>query len=108
MRGDVDHEVAHLEALLRRGGFGGAGAGAPQDRAHAREQLAGVEGLRHVIVGADVEAGDAVRVLAARREHDDGDVVSSADAAAHLEAVDARKHDVEEDDVCLLYTSRCV
>ncbi|MCY1231467.1 hypothetical protein D9M72_439170 [compost metagenome] len=38
----------------------GLGIGAAQQRAHARDQLAGADGLEHVVVGADAQAGDDV------------------------------------------------
>ena len=40
------------------------GAGAAQHRAHPREQLAHLEGLGQVVVGAELEADDAVDLLA--------------------------------------------
>ena len=63
----VDREVAVHEdgALALRA----LGRGAAQDRAHARDELARVERLRHVVVGADLEPDDLVDVLVARRQH---------------------------------------
>ena len=46
--------------------------GPPQERAHAREELLERERLRHVVVGARVEPGDAVLDLDARGQHEDG------------------------------------
>ena len=46
---------------------------APQQRADARDQLVGAERLGDVVVGADLEADDAVGLLGARRHHDDRD-----------------------------------
>ena len=45
--------------------------GARQERAHARHQLLGAERLDHVVVGADLQADDAVGLVAARGEHHD-------------------------------------
>ena len=45
-------------------------ARAPEDRAHARGELARRERLRHVVVGAELEPDDAVGLLAAGGEHD--------------------------------------
>ena len=84
----VDREVAVADdgalrqAALRRR--------AAQDRLHAGDELARVERLRHVVVGADLEADDLVDVLVARREHEDGHVGGRADAPADLDAVDVR------------------
>ena len=50
------------------------GVGAAQHRAHARSELARRERLRHVVVGAELEPDDPVRLLAPRREHDHGEL----------------------------------
>ena len=63
----VDLEPAEAQARRSR-----SGPRAPaQDRAQARQQLARAEGLREVVVGAELEADDAIGLLAARREHQD-------------------------------------
>ncbi len=67
------------------------GARAPQQRAHAREQLAQRERLDEVVVGARVEPGDAVVDLLARGEHQHGRAVAAfAQPPAHLEPVHVR------------------
>jgi hypothetical protein len=73
--------------------------GATQDGLHAGHQLARVEWLREVVVGADLEAYDAVDVLAACREHEDGGLAPAPDLAGHLHAVAPRQHEVEHDEV---------
>ena len=80
---------------------GGAGRGfvAAQDGADAGGQFARVERLRQVIVGAEFQADDAVDIFAARGQHDDRDFALLAQAAQDFEAVDARQHDVEHDEV---------
>ena len=45
--------------------------GAAQHGAHPGDELPGAEGLDHVVVGAELEADDAVGLVVARREHDD-------------------------------------
>ena len=66
----------------------------------ARQQLARVEGLGQVVVGADLEADDAVDVLDLGGEHDDRRrVVGRAQAAADRQAVFAGQHQVEHDQV---------
>jgi hypothetical protein len=62
-------------------------------------ELARIERLRHVVVGADLETGDAIGVVSARRQHDDRQIVRRANAPAHLEAVHPRQHHVEQHDV---------
>jgi hypothetical protein len=67
---------------------------------HAGQQLARVERLAQVVVGADFQADDAVDVLALGGEHDDrGAVVGGAQAAADGQAVLAGHHQVEHDQV---------
>ena len=45
--------------------------GTPEDRLHARDELARRERLRQVVVCADLEADDAIRLLVASGEHQD-------------------------------------
>jgi len=69
---------------------------APDQRAQAREQLAEVEGLGEVVVGAGVKAADTVVDVAARGEDEDRHAVAAlAQRAADLEPVAAREHQVE-------------
>jgi hypothetical protein len=65
----------------------------------ARHQLAGFERLRQVIVRAQLQAEHAIGNFAARRQHDDGHGIIPADLPAHLEAVLAGQHHIEDDDV---------
>ena len=74
-------------------------AGPPQQRADAGRQLLRGERLREVVVGAGLEAGDDVVGVGPGGDHDDRDVARAPDRPAHLEAVDAREHDVDEHDV---------
>ena len=92
--GGVELEVARLEhgrALERP---------AARERAQPRDELGERERLDEVVVGAAVEAGDAVLDRVARGEHQHGrpDAVG-AQPPADLEAVDAREHHVEHDRV---------
>ena len=74
---------------------------APQHGLHAGDELARVEGLRHVVVGADLQTDDPVDVVAARGEDDHGDVARLAELFADGEAVHLRHHHVEDDEVRL-------
>ena len=74
----------------------GAAARAAQDGLQPRHQLARLEGLGQVVVGAELQADDAVHDLAARGEHDDRQVALLADGAAQLEAVHLGQHHVED------------
>src|SRR5919204_2491975 len=81
---DLQPAVAQ-HARLRRA------IGAPQERLQAGEQLARLERLWQIVVGADLEADDAVHRLAARREHEHRQLPARAQPAADLEAVDVRE-----------------
>src|SRR5438270_10484908 len=85
-RAGVEQDAADLDAAAGRDR---ARLVAAQDGADARDQLAWVEGLRKVIVGAELKADDAVYVLTARGQHDDRNLASGAEAAENFEAVDA-------------------
>ena len=70
--------------------------GAAQERAQARVQLAQGEGLDEVVVGARVEARDAVVDGVARGEQEHRHALARGpQPAGHLEPVDARHGDVE-------------
>ena len=60
----------------------------------------GLNGFGQVVVGAHLEADDAIDVLALRRQHHDRHAFSrGAQAAAHGEPVLARQHEIEHDEV---------
>lgn len=73
--------------------------GAADDGADAGEQLARGEGLGDVVVGAGLEAEDAVGLLVAGGQHEHGQVGARAQLPAHREAVEVGEHEVEEDGV---------
>ena len=84
--------------------FRQAGADAAQHGAQPRQQLGHREGLGQIVVGAGIQAADAVGFLAARRQHDDGDVagfLASAQAAADLDAGKLRQHPVQHHQIGL-------
>jgi hypothetical protein len=94
---EVDLDRADRERLA-----GVRGARTAQHRADARGELAGGEGLHEVVVGAQVEAQDAVRLAATTRQHDDRDVlaagdVAAADGAQDVEPAHRRQRQVEHD-----------
>src|SRR3970282_1623590 len=57
---ELEHEIAHLHALLVRSAR--SRARAPEDGANAGDQLVRVERLRDIIVGAESQSGDLVDV----------------------------------------------
>jgi len=63
---------------------------APEHRPDARDQLARREGFREVVVGAELEPAHPVRLLVARREHEDRHARVRANPPADLEAVHVR------------------
>src|SRR5262249_20056010 len=66
----------------------------------ARDELADREGLGDVVIGADLEAADLVRLLRARGQHDDRhDAVLRAQLLADRVAVQVAEHEVEDDAV---------
>ena len=95
----VHLEVAGGEDGLARLADGALGV--PERHAEPGEQLADAERLGDVVVGAGVERRDLVRLLAARREHDDRHGGPFAQPPDHLEAVEVGQAEVQDDDVGL-------
>ena len=103
--GQLDEAVAHAHAvpvaveaelLVGHARRVAVQAAAPQEGAQPRLELAHVERLHEVVVGAGVEAVDAVGHGVARGQHQHRHAVArAAQAPAHLEAVDVRQPDVE-------------
>ncbi len=92
MRDRIEHEVGVAQHLAVA-----AVARAAQQRPQARLELAQRERLDEVVVGADVEALDAIvdRVAGGQHQHR-RPVAGLAHAAAHLEAVEPGHRDVED------------
>ncbi len=81
----------------------------PEDCTHACDELSGREGLRHVVVGAELEAEHPIDLAGARGQHEDRKVGirSAAHPAADLHAVDrAGQPDVEHGEHRLLVADR--
>src|SRR5262249_38051294 len=100
----LDGDLARAEVDLQAAGAEARGRGdvAAEHRADARQELARVERLGQVVVGADLEPDDLVHVLALGGEHQDGDhggVRPRTQAPADLQPVDAGEHEVEEHDL---------
>jgi hypothetical protein len=100
---EVDLDAVAAQDRPPPRGRGAAGSGrAPtaEDGADAGRELAEAEGLGDVVVRAELEAADHVDVLRAGREEDHrrGRALG-AEALEEREAVLARQHDVEEDEV---------
>jgi hypothetical protein len=74
----------------------------PQHRVHAQHELAHAERLDHVVVGAELEADDAVDLLSLGRDHDDGDVLGarlSLESRADGGPGPIGEHQIEQHDV---------
>jgi len=71
---------------------------AAEHGANPRDELAWIERFRQVVVRAELKAHDSVDVVAARREHDDGEGRFRANASEHVEAAEPRQHHVEHDE----------
>ena len=90
----VDDDVAVVDAVVSQ-----TRTDAAQYGADAGDQLGHRERLGHIVVGAGVEAAHAVRLLAARGQHDDRQVAGlglAPDAAAHLDARQLGQHPVQQ------------
>lgn len=114
----ADHHAARAEIHAERahddflgGGCGrrrrGVTGGTSQDGAEPGEEFAGGERFRQVVVGADLEADDAIRLVAAGREHEHRHRTVLADPPEHLEAVHAWQHDVEDDGMPVCSGLKC-
>ncbi|MNT23429.1 hypothetical protein D3C72_1588480 [compost metagenome] len=74
--------------------------GAPQQGADTRQQFVEIIRFQDVIVGARVEAGDALLDGVARRGHEDRRVeLAQAHRAQHVEAILARQAQVQQHQV---------
>ena len=98
-RREVERERSERDLALRRRRARRTVLGlAAQHRMDARDELARIERLRQVVVGAHLEPDDAVDFLALRGEHDDRHrFARAAKPPAHREAVLAGQHQIEHD-----------
>ena len=63
------------------------------------DELAHRERLGHVVVGAHAEADQHVGLVVAGGQHEHRHRTFRLDASAHLEPVQTREHDIQDDDV---------
>jgi hypothetical protein len=78
------------------------GVRATQDRCDAGGELTRTEGLGDIVVGAEQQPVDFVDLAVQRGQQDDRGGRAFADAAAYVESVDPRQHDVEHYEVGLV------
>jgi hypothetical protein len=82
---------------------------APQDAPDPGREHLGTERLDDVILGAQLEPGHDVRILALCGEHDHrhaGRAGFTLERPAHVEAADARQHQIEQDQVRRIHRRR--
>ena len=89
----VEYERTEAHLLGRRCG---RGLGPAQNARDPQRQLARLERLGDVIVGADLEAADAAFLFRPRGQHEDGHARGFADRFDEIEAAFARHHHVED------------
>ena len=96
----TSHEVNDQGTGRDLGGFRFvAPLNAAQYGADAQDELAGGKGLDQVIVRAQFQPNDAVHFFGPRRQHQDREVLGAGrllEAAADLQAADARQHQIQD------------
>src|SRR6478752_5637913 len=91
--GRVDLDIVELKGTSADA----VGARSAEQVAYTHRELPWRERFRQVIVGAQLQPDDAVRLLAACGQHQNRQVRVRPDPAAELETVDPGKHHVEHD-----------
>ena len=66
---------------------------------HARHQLAKGEGFSDIIVGAQFQANETIRLLQASGEHNDRHVRLAPQRPANVQPIGARQIEIEDDQV---------
>src|SRR5438132_2353058 len=100
--GDGRLEAWHVEDEVAGGyefGLRGRPLGAPEHRTDPGDELLRAEGLGEVVVRAELQADELVGLLAAAREHDDGDRRLATDRAGDVEAIDLGKPEIEHHEI---------
>src|ERR1700730_9732400 len=98
IRRRIDSQLTNLNGAGRIG----RRLRAAEQRLDTRQQFARAEWLSHVVVGAHLEAHNAVALLAARRKHQDGETIQRvipANLPAYIEAGNLGKHEVEKQEI---------
>src|SRR5262249_24876440 len=92
----IEREVADADDVGRRPGSTG---GAAYDGADSGQELARGEWLGYIVVRPELEPHHAIRLLAARGDHDDRHARRRPQLATHVETVPVGQRQVEQDDV---------
>ncbi len=96
MRVPVDAQLGDLQELRL------LGVAATEHGVHPQNELADTERLHEVVVGPELEADDAIDLLALRRDHDDRNVLRARfalEGGTHGGARAVRQHEIEQNDV---------
>jgi hypothetical protein len=94
-RGIEGYRLADTDDIVA----GGRRLDAPHHGANPRHQLAGAERLGHVVVRAELEAGDTIGFTGPRGEHDDRHIAGPAQCARDIEPVRLRQCQVEHHEI---------
>ena len=94
----IEAQAAEMQ-LFDNGGSGGGRRDALQDVADAQHQLARLEGLGQIIVGAALQPVDAVLGLGHRGQQQDRHVAGLAQALGQREAALARHHHIDDQQI---------
>ena len=70
-------------------------------RLYSRHQLAGAEGLCHIIIRTQAESADLINVILSRGYHKDRDVLLLADLLANLKAIHSGHHQIQDDQIVI-------
>ena len=95
----VEAEAAAFERRGRRWCRCAARGRAAQDRPGAGHDLAGGEGLDHIVVAAQLDPQHAVDLVVAAGQEQDRGVALAAQSAADFQSVHARHGDIQHDQV---------
>ena len=98
----VDLQPPYLDDLVCLGGAPHKPLIAGQVGLHPGHQLAGAEGLCHIVVRSQSQSPYLVNVILLGRDHDDGRIFAVPHLAADLKAVHPGQHQVQDEKVEIL------
>ena len=89
----------HFDGPEAQDPTGGRLSRAFQHGIHPRDQFVGIERFDDVIVSAEAKAGQLVQILRKGGDHDDRRIPFPPDAIQHLDAIELRQANVEENQI---------
>jgi hypothetical protein len=90
---NVNHEVPEVKSEIL------TLMPSPQHRVDPGYKFARVEWLDNIVIRTELQADDSVRAIPSTGEHDDGNVPCGAQPSENIEPGNARKAEVEDDEV---------